>query len=322
MVFVTLLVLLRKRLSRRTFWAQSLILVAGVVILTGTRSISLLWLLLVALAALGLAKRERLLEVVKQKRTWVVVGAVGLASIGALAWFTLPLPPGPATGAPPDDGLTTAHVAAVMLERTFDYWPGWIGYFGWLDQPSPPVVYMIWYGFIGILLVGGIFAGRGSARIVCAFLAVASFVVPVAVQSALYASQGWLWQGRYLLAVDFCMLMVGGMALDAATRGSVSPVLARGLRAGVIFMALAQFIGFFATLRRYVVGAEPVWSMLSRPQWQPPLTWIGVSLLYALILALTVRLVWRHVRPRMPENLETATGEISNSENSAVLASS
>ena len=299
LVFATVLLLARHGavLSGKEFVLYGSLAVAGVTLLTGTRSISLLWLLSAVVAALLLTQGSLLVLVLRRPRTWIVIAAIGLVAVLGLIWFIAPLPAGPATGGPPNDGVSRARVAATMIKDTFGYWNGWIGYFGWLDQPSPDFVYVVWHLFIGVVLAGGIFAGRGRPRIVAASLALVSFAIPVIVQSAIYSSQGWIWQGRYLLAIDLLLLITAGISIDKATEGTPqlrnAPMVIRAFRAGLILMAVAQLLAFFQTLARYVVGSAPVWSVLRGAEWQPPLTWAGVTVLYTAILGFGVIAIWQ-----------------------------
>jgi hypothetical protein len=251
--------------------------------------------LLIVVGAFLFSRKSELAELFRSRQTWILVGVVGIVAIGALAWFTAPLPPGPGAGSPPGDGRTAALIGAITLENTFDYWTGWIGYFGWLDQPSPTVVYIVWYALIAILLVGGIFLGRGRGRVVAGLFALVSFAIPPVIQAQLYASQGLVWQGRYLLAIDLCMLIAAGIAIDTAVGTATSPIIQRGFRVAVVIMALAQLLSFVQTLRRYVIGSQQIWWIVRDPQWQPPLTWAGVSVLFAISLALCVRFLWNQI---------------------------
>ena len=300
-VFVAVVALARygTSLARRTFAGYGVLAVVGALLLTGTRSISLLWLLVAAVAALLIAQPKSLKALFVRPRTWIVIALIGVVAGLALLWFTSPLPPGPATGGPPKDGMTIARVAATMARETFGYWTGWIGYFGWLDQPSPDFVYIVWHLCIGVVLAGGVFVGTGRARLVSAGLAVVAFAIPIVVQSAIYSSQGWIWQGRYLLAVDLLLLLTAGISLDNATSKtpglSRSPIIMRVFRTGLVLMAVGQFLSFFQTLARYVVGNQPVWSVFRISEWQPPLTWAGVSVLFAGVLVVAIWASWRAI---------------------------
>ncbi|MFP5367763.1 MAG: hypothetical protein ACLGIS_13145 [Actinomycetes bacterium] len=120
---------------------------------------------------------------------------------------------------------------------------------------------------------------------------------------------GLIWQGRYILALAAILIAASGVALrnfHAGIReddgGTVRSAGRRacGLLLGV--MVFGHLYSFVYGLRRYVIGIQDQsnWSdMVAAPQWQPPLGWITLSILYLLILAAGAVLTYRFVTGRI-----------------------
>ena len=53
-------------------------------------------------------------------------------------------------------------------------------------------------------------------------------------------------------------------------------------------------------LRRYVVGIIDIstWqTMVTHPSWQPPLTWLGITVLYTIVLAIAAQRLYGYLYP-------------------------
>jgi hypothetical protein len=63
---------------------------------------------------------------------------------------------------------------------------------------------------------------------------------------------------------------------------------------------VAHLLSFLYVLRRYVVGIEEIsnWqTMISQPSWQPPLGWLGITVLYAIVLAIAAQRLYAYFYP-------------------------
>lgn len=273
-----------------------------IVLVTSGRSIGLLWVLLVAVAALFFIPGGQP-GLFRKTSTWIVLAVCAIATIGALAWF---ITPQPSTGPPANIGGSLLAVAQQSFERGLDYWSGMIGYFGWLDTASPTITYFIWDGLIIAFLVGAILLGKGRSRWVTLGFSVALIVIPVVIQATLYRQFGWVWQGRYVLAILLVAMISAGMALDSAQR-PVTNTVVRVLRASVIAMSVAHLAAFIWALRRYVVATDSWIAMVKAPLWQPPLGWIAWTIFFALVLAAASGVLWRWLSRYRSEAVLVAT---------------
>jgi hypothetical protein len=293
-LFVSLIAMVERRVKGRQTWLYVIVSIASAAMLTGGRSLALLWLLLIGLAALAFANKSTWRPLFSKLTTWIVLAGIAIVAFGELAWFLIPQPSADADSASQIGSL--AAVFQAMIDRTFDYWSGMVGYFGWLDQPAPGFTYTVWYTAIVGLLAGGVILGRGRARWVSLGFTAAMLVVPAIVQTSLYHDFGWVWQGRYVLAILACGLIAAGVALDAAfTRPATRPTV-RAIRVTIILLAVAHLYTFVVVLRRYVVASSSWIAMIKAPKWQPPLTWIGITVVFAIILTIAVVVLWRASR--------------------------
>lgn len=269
------------------------VIVASTLFLSGTRSVSLLWILLIVAGALLLTTRRRLIELMTLRSVRITAALAVLVSVAAAAWF---LWPRPATGdaAPPSFGGGRGAVLSELAERTFDYWNAWVGYFGWIDRPAPAVVSDIWLTCIVGLIVAGLCAGPVRNRLTTAYFLALALILPLAIQAALYSSLGVIWQGRYLLAIYGCLLVAAGIALDEAFPGAPGVLTVRIVRVVMVALGAAQVYAFVYILRSYVVATLSWLQMLLRPLWQPPLGSVVLTAAFAAVVAAGVFAYWRY----------------------------
>jgi hypothetical protein len=97
-----------------------------------------------------------------------------------------------------------------------------------------------------------------------------------------------MWQGRYSLALYLCLLIVAGLALDDAFPAAKSAITRKALLAGAYILGAAHVVTFVLVLRRYVVGTQFWAEMLQAPDWQPPLGWIALTVIYAAAWAVAL----------------------------------
>jgi hypothetical protein len=189
-----------------------------------------------------------------------------------------------------------------MLVNTFDYAGGWIGLFGWVDTPAPAVTIGAWTIALSAIIIPAYFVARPRDRWAIVLLGTGLILTPVISQAAVVTTSGYIWQGRYTLAL-LAMLLVGcGICLDRVKRGSFADsTVATRLTRGLLFtllaaMAAGQLAAFVITLRRYTIGSEKALQlMITHPEWQPPLGWVTLTLIFVLIVACSSILIGRTV---------------------------
>jgi hypothetical protein len=281
--------------SRRVQWERAIGGVLLVTLLLGAKVFALLWLLLVVVGALAFLRKGTLSRLAHSPASWVLAGGSAVVSLLSLLWFIHP-PHYEASNVQPI-GAVDAFVSTVV--RTLEFSHGYVGIFGWLDTPSPRFSDIAWGTFAVVLVIAGIVWGSGPARRVALGFGAILIVVPPVVQAALGPQVGFIWQGRYMLAIFMCLLVACGMALDSSFARSPFSMPAR--RAALLLLvlvlaviALGHLMTFVRVLRRYVVGADGSLSlMVGNPLWQPPGGWIGLSFALAVWLAVVCIVAYR-----------------------------
>lgn len=293
-LYLTVLSLLRH--PPKGSWRLSSPLVVAVLagVVVNTRSIGFLWVALAILVAVTQTGWRSFGEQLRTRWMISVLTAGGLVVAGSLYWFTqLPdydqsmIPTNPTT---PLSAFLRASFGV------FQYGDGLIGSFGWLDTPAPAYTTMIVGGLgLGLLLFSIAYA-RGLDRWVPLFFAVLIVVVPAVIQTLIAEELGYIWQGRYLLAMYLCAVVAAGLALDRGTAGLTSAPARTVAVITSVALGLAHVIVFVHVLKRYVVGADDSYSaMFVNPDWQPPGTWIGLAALYALVVVTSLIVARRSV---------------------------
>ena len=291
-VFMCLCSLLERSRALQDSHAKIWCLAVAGALLANTRPVSLLWLAVVVAAAVLAYNLQAFGRVFRYRPSWVPVAVLGLACVFALGWvvssnsFDSLL-----AGAP-----VPSDVAAVtMADRTFIYVPEYVGVLGWLDTPPPPAVVYAWVLAMGVVLVVGMTARPLRARWSVALLTVVVLVAPVALQASSSEKVGWIWQGRYILAVLVVLLLACGVAGRFAPFRTSTRTLSI-VRWTLVAGALAHIYLLLQGLRRYTVGiteGHVNWTEMFAPHWQPPFSWQGLTLAYIVVLGIAGYCLYR-----------------------------
>lgn len=290
-LFATLLAAFRSDAPARLTWERVGLVAILVALLANTRSIALLWVLVILAAALLLGERGVIVRLLRTRPAWVLIaGSAAIALVSALAYV---LPKGY------DPVLADVRVSPIaafvsVLGRTFEFGAAFIGEFGWLDTPSPAYTALVWSAAIVALVLGAAVLSARVQRATAIGLLAVVLVGPAVIQAVIAPTVGIIWQGRYSLAL-FVVLMIGaGVALGDRFGDGLAQPARRILQSMLVLLAIGQVFSFVWVLRRYTVGAEgPVTTMLLSPEWQPPLGWIPLTLVLALAIAAATAFAWR-----------------------------
>jgi hypothetical protein len=207
---------------------------------------------------------------------WVVIAAVTVVRFG---WRRRPLAlHGPTIAAIVATGLwstwsnidlgdaRTASDAGFLraLRLSFDGTSDTVremaGSLGWLEFSAPNIAQLLWW----LVVIAAAAAARRSALLIVA----AVLATPLVFEVAVRGSVGFIWQGRYSIAVA-----IGMVALTlprAAAHGRIAV-------AALMTAAAAEVITLWTALRRYSVGVNGSW-WLHDAAWHPPVSpWLLVA---------------------------------------------
>lgn len=279
------LVVLGSRMVGRVRAAEQLgVVVVSTVLLTATRNISLLWVVMAVVIALCLSRRPVLRRLLRRPATWVAAGLTAIVCVLAFAYFVRPsvvASPQQFNGA----GTTFRDGFVYMIQHTFDFASGWVGLFGWVDTPAPSFTLIVWGALMLGLVLAALVVGVASRRLAVILLLIALVLVPAIVQATVITKAGFIWQGRYTLAIVVALLLTAGIVLDRSGFGVPLVPIRKAATFAIWLMAFGHFFAFAVALKRYVVGETvylPV--LLLHPAWQPPGTWIVLAGLFALVM--------------------------------------
>lgn len=291
--------------SRRAMPLRVTVVVVSALFVVTARAITPLWALLIIVAALLLADGKRWAVLARSAWLWAAVAVGAVLTAASLAWVVIvapltPTAPYPGVG----DDFPTAF--ATMLGRTIDDGRDLFGQFMTLEPPAALVLALV-AGVLSIVVVA-LLLGRGRARIATAVLAAAVLLGPPVIQGVSAFEHGYIWQGRYILALLPPLLVAAGLAIRSGTL-----VRHRTLWASVFGALSAASIVAGQTLvfTRAAVGTDRSrWEAFTSPEWVPPVpaaacmvvTVAGVALLaIAVVLASRGPARRRELSPRGAE---------------------
>jgi hypothetical protein len=239
------------------------------VVLILTRALSPLWLLFIGAALVALCPSVGALLRRRSVRGWLV-GCIA-AGVVAVIWDLVadPFLTEPGSALPP--GATESQIFLLALERLDLLVTSTIGYFGWLDTPSPFGVLVTWLAALGaVVLVGACVAHRRGATVVAGSI-LAWVALPVALIMAEARHEGIPGQGRDFMALAVGIPIVAGVVagerlLDRRTTLRLATLV-------ITALAACQVADFYGALRRNTVGDDgPINAFASvTGRWAPPL---------------------------------------------------
>lgn len=275
------------RFPNRTIWLAAI--AASGVVLANSRGISPFWLLLMfGLAVLSVPLGQLLVQL-KDSR-FIATMAIVLVGVIASALWVLSSGTLTSMGTFPGAGqVSPLHAFMTMVvQKTVD--PGLIGVFGWLDTFAPPVVYAIWSILIGGIVFAALVLARGRS-LIAVWVALTCFVAgPALIQAISVQKSGFIWQGRYSLAIMAALLIVAGLAVADSSPKIIPQRLSLRIvtLVGIAFV-VGQLSAFISALGRYVTGnSGAIFAALGAGEWNPPL---GAKLWAALATIAFIALV-------------------------------
>lgn len=277
-------------------------------VLANTRALSLLWLAFAVLAAVLVFGIKPLVRVLRDGLGIAMTGLLAIGCAASLGWLVVANSFNSLKGVP--STVTPDQAFVTMLDRTFDYSSGYIGIMGWLDTPAPAAVYVFWHFAFAALVLGGLTARPIRGRLGLWILILSIIILPPILQAQVIQEIGYIWQGRYLLALVVLLMLACGVAMRfrLSPRTPWSHSAARWLLVAAVGVHLYVFM---YALRRYTVGLQETtnWTEMFDTLWQPPLTWQGLTIAYLMVLTIGAVLIKRQFFSGQPVRFSTNTGD-------------
>ncbi|GAA2004897.1 DUF2142 domain-containing protein [Catenulispora subtropica] len=261
--------------------------------LVSVRQLGPAWAMVIVVCAALAGRPGALRAVLRRPQVWLWSAAVGAVGLGCVAWTAkfnvLVLSSG---GSDAHPNLTFAVAAKHTLGQSLDYLRQMVGFFGWLDVRPPYHLAELWFVPVLALIAAACAVGKVRDVAALALLGISVIAIPVLAQGRQAQTLGYIWQGRYLLAVaaGLPLLAAAILAKRSPRRPALGRLLERLPLAVTASTLLLGFLMFYTTLRRYMVGSHGSWVPL-HPVWSPPGSMVLVVVLYLVgagLAALTV----------------------------------
>jgi hypothetical protein len=271
--------------------------------LVSVRQLGPAWALVIIVCAALAGQRGALREVLRRPAVWLWTAVVGVVGLGSIAWTAKFNVLGTGGTAATFPNLTFPVAAEHTLGQSVAYLRQMVGYFGWLDVRTPYHLAELWFVPVLALLVAAGVAGKRRDVAALVVLAGSVIAIPVLAQGRQAQTLGYIWQGRYLLAV------AAGLPLLAAAILAKREPRQEWLKSAVTRLPVTVtastlvlgFLMFYTTLRRYTVGVHgPL--LLVHTAWTPPGTVTSAFLLYLVGAGLAALVVLKS-RPAHPPAL-------------------
>ena len=239
-------------------------------LLAVTRPLSTLWLAVIAIGVLAALGRGQVIAArLREPGVRVVVAVVGVAAASGALWTVFSDNLDNNSGYEPR-GLELFDVIKHSLALTPAYLRQMVGVFGWQRVQAPWPVPWAW----GLLIVAILAAALrwGTRRMAWAAVGLMVLVVltPTILQAPTAGEIGFVWSGRYGLAMAAGVPILATLAVGSAGRLGW-----HGLRRfAFVLVAVAaggQVVAHAASMRRYVVGVRGPLEYLTASGWDPPL---------------------------------------------------
>jgi predicted membrane protein DUF2142 len=262
------------RLGRDETCAQSprvwAALGASGALLVLTRSLGPVWLVLIALAVIGLRGPRESWSYVRAggRLAAAALGAVAVALGLSLLWQVLH---------GPHATVGFANARAVLDDAVREWWRAsseLVGKFGYLEFRLPAVAYVAWFA-AGFALIGvAIAVGRRRERAALAAAVVAALVVPMLLWLVAIRQTGFGLQGRYVLPALAAVPLLAGDVLRAHA-AVLSYRVRRALVTGIpLTVGAVHVIAWYWNARRSATGLDGPLFFLGDAAWEPPLGWL------------------------------------------------
>ena len=238
-------------------------------VLALSRGLSPVWLAFIV-AVVALACDPRRLGALRHRRAAQVGGAVTLLVVLAAGGWIL----GEHALYELSYALPSRYGDGWLLRKAVDLTPHYLqemlGLFGANNIPAPPFTMVAFIAALAVLVVTALVRSSARARSALALIAVAIVVVPIAADFEGARSYGFIWQGRYTMAIGVGLPILAAQLVCRPARGRPVPRwLTTAAIVGAFALALGQVLALWWDLRRFMVGANGSIFGIFHGVWRP-----------------------------------------------------
>ncbi|WP_431279765.1 DUF2142 domain-containing protein [Leifsonia poae] len=271
-------------LSRGSLWG---IVTVSAILLANARSVGPLWVVIVLAACLAVSGLAATKAFFIRPRTYIWVGIIAVGMLFSGVWTLATNGAGGQAGAndAPLVGASVVSGVAGMLRRTPGYLQQGLGVFGWLDTPLPWMLYALVVVALGVLVILAVTGAGRRATVVVVCALTGAVLVPAIVQGVTISRTGLIWQGRYGLFLYIAVPLLAAWMLSRPAGRRLDFLSARVSWIGLGLCALFGPLAFFTVLRRFTTGFGHGIGAMFSPEWQPPLGWLALLMIYAVVTA-------------------------------------
>jgi hypothetical protein len=256
------------------------------------RSLGPLWLAMIVVALLFVARKDDIRALLRSRPTWLCAAFVIACTVAQVLWVKLAKT---LTGVDPVRGVDEPlwSLFRQSIGASYGNELQMVGDFGWLDTVAPQLTYVFWIALVAVVVVLGASLARRWGALALGGVIALVVLVPSVLDSMQASKFGFIWQGRYTLPLGVGVPMLAA-CLASSER---SRRLLFGTRfyvvAGSMLLA-AHFAAFYQALRRNTVGEKGALKFWSVAQWSPP---VPSLLLLVVFLVATALFLWLVLAP-------------------------
>ena len=238
-------------------------------LLAVTRPLSSMWLAVIAVCVLAaFGTRQTFLARFRERDIRMGAAVVALASATGATWTVLTDALGNNRGYNPW-GLGLYDAAAHSLSLTGSYMEQSVAAFGWIRTTGPAALTIAWGVAAAALCLVAIVAGDRRRRLALLLVLAVWLLMPTLLQAPTAEDFGFVWSGRYGLA------LAAGVPMVAALIGGARSERVRGERVVVALIAFVVATVHVAAhvvgARRFTVGTSGPLDYFNAAGWRPPL---------------------------------------------------
>lgn len=273
-----------RSLPRAYLW---IIVTVSAALLATARSLGPLWVVIIVIACFLFIGRKSVWAVFSRARSYVPIAFIAVAGLFSVLWTLAggSLSGQAEKGDAPAVGASFAYGIWLTLRSTPAYFEQAAGVFGWQDTYLNPDAYLAFGAALTLLAVLALTALRRRGVLVFAVALIGAIAIPALVQGYSANQTGLIWQGRYGLFLYIAIPLLAALLLSGREGVRVAFLSVRFTIVIALMTGVYGMFAFVLVLRRYVVGASvPITHMVSAPQWQPPLGWMLLCGLFAIVM--------------------------------------